>query len=106
LATWCGPCKRELPLLEGYYRVRHNAGLRILAVTTEDSLKPYQLAPLAKSMTIPMVRQFKGGYGQIRSLPTNFVIDRKGIVRYAASGAFDLDTMNKVLAPLLAENAE
>src|SRR5476651_1212361 len=36
-ATWCVPCKTELPLLDRYYRLQQPAGLRVLAVTTEDS---------------------------------------------------------------------
>jgi cytochrome c biogenesis protein CcmG/thiol:disulfide interchange protein DsbE len=106
-ATWCGPCKRELPLLEGYYRARQAVGLRVLAVATEDSLTPFQLRPLAKVLTIPMVKRFKGSdYGAIKLLPTNFVVDRKGILRYAAAGGFTVDSMNEVLGPLLAENIQ
>ena len=33
-ATWCAPCKKELPLLEGYYRARSANGLRVVAVST------------------------------------------------------------------------
>src|SRR5271154_1169281 len=102
-ATWCGPCKKELPLLEGYYRARQQAGLKILAVATEDSLTPLQLRPLAKELTIQMVKRFKGDYGEIKMLPTNFVIDRQGILRYAQSGGFTLELLNQVLTPLLAE---
>jgi cytochrome c biogenesis protein CcmG, thiol:disulfide interchange protein DsbE len=105
-ATWCGPCKRELPLLENYYRQRHSAGLVILAVATEDSLTPYQLRPLAKILTLQMVKRFKGNYGQVKYLPTNFVIDRKGILRYAESGGFTEQGLDQVLGPLIADTPD
>jgi len=105
-ATWCGPCKRELPLLEDYQRRQHSAGLVILAVATEDSLTPFQLRPLQKLLTLQMVKRFKGNYGDIKYLPTNFVIDRKGILRYAESGGFTQEELDQVLAPMLAETPD
>jgi cytochrome c biogenesis protein CcmG/thiol:disulfide interchange protein DsbE len=105
-ATWCGPCKKELPLLEDYHRKRHSAGLVVLAVATENSLTPLQLRPLAKILTLQMVKRFKGDYGEIKYLPTNFVIDRKGVLRYAEAGGFTEDSIEEVLGPLLAEKAE
>jgi hypothetical protein len=92
-----------LPLLEGYFRAQQHAGLKVLAVTTEDSLTPYQLKPLQKVLTLPMVKRFSGNYGQIKYLPTNFVIDRAGVLRYAQSGAFSLESLNAILVPLLNE---
>ena len=105
-ATWCGPCKRELPLLEDYHRRQHSAGLVILAVATEDSLTPFQLRPLQKLLTLQMVKRFKGDYGDIKYLPTNFVIDRKGILRYAESGGFTREGIEEVLGPLIAETRD
>ena len=38
-------------------------------------------------------------------VPTNYVIDRSGILRYAKSGSFDLDDLNQLLVPLMQEPA-
>ncbi len=103
-ATWCGPCKRELPLLDGVYRVatKKNYGLKILAITTEDSLPMNELRPLAAKVSFDMARYFHGPYGVMKGVPTNYIIDRNGILRYAKADAFDLDKLNEVLIPLFA----
>ncbi len=104
-ATWCGPCKKELPLLDAYYRLQQEHDLRIIAITTEDSLPPRELKPLANAVSFPMLRQYKGRYQVLGGVPTNYIVDRNGIVRYAHSGAFDLNALNKLLIPLLSEPA-
>ena len=42
-ATWCVPCREELPLLDRYYRLQRAHGLRVIAVTTEGSVSAGQL---------------------------------------------------------------
>ena len=54
---------------------------------------------------MPSVRKIKGSHAVMGGLPTNYIIDRAGIVRYAKAGAFDLDQLNTLLVPLLAEKA-
>lgn len=106
-ATWCVPCRKELPTLDRYYQLSKDAGLRVYAVTTEDSLQPYKLKKLFDVMHIDPVRSIKGPYDVLdNGVPTNIIIDRNGVVRYAKAAALDLDKMNELLVPLLNEKVK
>jgi len=104
-ATWCVPCRQELPLLDGYYRMQKEHGLVVLAATTEDSVPEYQMRKLFGVMAITPLHRLRGPYAPMEGVPTNYVIDRAGVLRYARAGAFTLDALNDLLVPLLNEPA-
>lgn len=107
-ATWCAPCRTELPLLNNYYQVAAKRGwpLKIFAVATEDSVPKSQLKQLFSLLSISPTDRIRGGpFADVDGLPTNYVIDKAGVLRYAKAGAFDLDDLNAVLIPLLKEPA-
>ncbi|MEG3122849.1 TlpA family protein disulfide reductase [Sphingomonas sp. GB1N7] len=102
-ATWCVPCREELPLLDRYYDLQRKNGLKVYAITTEGSLPLFQLKKLFAVMKIPAARKINGPYGNVRAVPTNYIIDRAGRIRYAKAAAFTLDGLNAELVPLLSE---
>ncbi|GAA4216425.1 TlpA disulfide reductase family protein [Sphingomonas endophytica] len=102
-ATWCVPCRAELPLLDSYYRRLKQHGLQVFAITTEGSVPLYQMKALFAAMAIPSVRRVKGMPVEMPAVPTNYIIDRAGVVRYAQAGALDLDGLNREIVPLLKE---
>lgn len=105
-ATWCGPCKKELPELDIYYRAHAKDGLRIFAVTTEDSVPDSYLKKLSAALSFPLAHRISGkGLAEMEGVPTNYVIDRQGVVRWAQAGALTPETLDQVIGPLLAEPA-
>jgi peroxiredoxin len=102
-ATWCAPCRVELPMLEGAFQAYSKYGFQVLAVATEDSLPEKKLRPLAAQLTIPLVKHMKGPYHDLRAVPTSYIIDRSGKLVYAKAGALDLQTLNAIVVPLLKE---
>ncbi len=104
-ATWCGPCKQELPALDAYYRVHARDGLRIFAVTVDDSVPESRLKPLSAMLAFPLAHSVHGGFPELEGVPTNYVIDRQGIIRYAEANAFTAAQLDAVIGPLLAEPA-
>jgi hypothetical protein len=54
-------------------------------------------------MSIPSARKIKGPYAIMKGVPTNYIIDRSGHIRYAKAAAFDLEALNSLLVPLLKE---
>ena len=58
---------------------------------------------LFAALAITPAKAIKGITHARPAVPTNYIIDRRGIVRYAKAGAMDLDDLNRELIPLLRE---
>ncbi|MDR4494514.1 MAG: redoxin domain-containing protein [Nitrospirales bacterium] len=95
-ATWCFPCRVEMPSMEALYRSYREKGLEILAVSVDEQgpavTRPFQED---KGLTFPILhdRDYQVGliYGA-RSLPMTYIIDRQGIIRERVFGSREWDT--------------
>ncbi len=79
-ATWCPPCKEEMPLFESVYRKYKDRGFEILAISTDGNLEPVKKFVKEFGLTFPILhddRNVANLYG-VQGLPTSFLIDRDG----------------------------
>ena len=110
-ATWCGPCRQELPLIDAYVRAYKKKfqrdDLKVFAVTIDNSVSDAELKPLAGALSFPLMSRLDSfSYGEINgAVPSNYVIGRDGVLRYARAGSFTFDVLNEVLPPLLSQAA-
>jgi thiol-disulfide isomerase/thioredoxin len=102
-ASWCVPCKRELPLLDAFHQKEAKERLAIIAVSDETITSFERFRKLGSTMSIILARAFHGPYGAMGSLPVNYIIDRYGMVRYAKAGAFTDADLERLVEPLLRE---
>jgi len=108
-ATWCTPCREELPLLSDYLASHAAAGLQILGFSLDTRERLEEVRQVAHSLRFPvglMSDSSAPGYGRIWRLPVSFTIDRQG--RLAEDGwkekkpAWTRERLDQLVAPLLA----
>jgi peroxiredoxin len=106
-ATWCPPCKEEMPTLQGFYDAHKGDGFVIIAINdgdpTADVLKfveDYQLTfPVWLDPTyIATEKAF-----HTLNLPTSFVIDRAGTIQLTWVGGISAQMLEKHVTPLIVE---
>jgi cytochrome c biogenesis protein CcmG/thiol:disulfide interchange protein DsbE len=94
-ATWCSPCKREIPSLLRLYQLRKDKGFEIVAVTTERA-STSQIASFAEryQMSFPILLNPRADVGSkywVRAIPTSFLLDKNGVIRWKIIGGREWD---------------
>ena len=95
-ATWCGPCRVEMPAMETLYKTFERKDFEILAVSTDQQgvavTRPFRNQ---LGLTFPILHDsdYRVGlaYGA-RSLPMTFLVDRRGVIIHRIFGARDWES--------------
>jgi len=80
-ATWCGPCRQELPLLSAYAEQHATDGLMVLGFSLDGPEDLRKVQAVAQSLHFPVglvAHSTLPGYGRIWRIPVNFAIDAQG----------------------------
>jgi cytochrome c biogenesis protein CcmG/thiol:disulfide interchange protein DsbE len=90
-ASWCPPCRAEMPALERMYQAYQNKGLEVLAVNSTFQDREADAAAFAHSfsLTFPILLDRTGSVSNrylLRALPSTFFVDRRGVIRTVIIG--------------------
>ena len=106
-ATWCPPCKAEIPTLEAYYKAHAANGFIIVGIEAGEPQADVSKFVQEHEMTYPVWFDLKSAALDAfknQNLPNSYVIDRKGTIRLAWVGEINQAMLEKYVTPLLAEN--
>ncbi|KKM09265.1 hypothetical protein SY88_19775 [Clostridiales bacterium PH28_bin88] len=93
-ATWCPPCKEEMPDLNRFYLEEKDKGVMLLAVNIMQRDTPEGIRSFMKDngYDMPVLldeSQKVGATYRVAYIPTTYFIDREGIIRYSKTGALN-----------------
>jgi thiol-disulfide isomerase/thioredoxin len=101
-ATWCGPCRSEMPSMETVYQRLKNKGFEILAVNIGESRGKVSEFMQEYKLNFPAVldeKSITGSQYNVRAIPTTYIIDRRGLIIARIVGSINWNTP-KVIAAL------
>lgn len=110
-ATWCAPCRIEMPILDAFYRRHRNQGLAMLAISIDQGVSNRKLQELTRNFSFAVARidDVKMPRRDIPvALPVTRVYDRDGRLAFATRGdgrtMIDDAMLERMVSPLLASH--
>ena len=105
-ATWCPPCKAEMPALHDFYLKHKAEGFELLAINSGESRSAVQQFIDQKGFTFPVLldtnKDVLDGLG-VSGFPTSIFVGRDGTVKTIHIGGLTPDAIEKQLTPLLSQ---
>jgi thiol-disulfide isomerase/thioredoxin len=111
-ATWCKPCREEMPALDAFYRAHRAEGLEVIAISIEGPEDLAKIKGVLKNFSFPAALAAGGdtaGYGKLSRVPVTFVIDRRGVLQFDGfkfTKPLDQAMLDKIVTPLLRNSGD
>jgi cytochrome c biogenesis protein CcmG/thiol:disulfide interchange protein DsbE len=107
-ASWCPPCKSEMPLLQRTHEQIASRGGVVLGIDTQEPPEKALAFLREKGITFPSLRDRDREYGRdfgVSAYPETFLIDRRGRIAALQRGPIDQAWLDEHLEPLLKERS-
>lgn len=103
-ATWCPPCREEMPALQQFYRENRTKGVVVLGVDQGESAQAASAFAREHGVTFPILLDADQQYGRSYAavgLPTTVIVGRNGHVMRGIDGQLTLAQMREAVGPAL-----
>lgn len=103
-ATWCPPCRAEMPGINRFYEAHQDEGLVVLAINAQEDAATVRPFIQNNNFSFPVLLDLEGRVASqysTRSFPTTFIIDRDGVIQHVQTGEISEDELARVVLPLL-----
>ena len=103
-ATWCPYCRKEMPVIDSFWRDYRSKGFEVVAISLDDP--PEKIAAWMKDkgytfQAAPTNPSVAAAFGSVSSVPTSFIVDTEGHIRHKISGQVYYGRLEKLIIPLL-----
>lgn len=104
-ATWCGPCKIEIPWFVEFQRTYKDRGFTVIGVSVDedgwDAVRPFLAARQVNYPVVVATPEVEMKYGGVEALPMSFLIDRNGLIASTHVGLVTKKTYEDEIRQLL-----
>ncbi|OJW95306.1 TlpA disulfide reductase family protein [Thiobacillus sp. 65-1402] len=103
-ATWCPYCRKEKPVIDRFWQDYRERGFEVVSISVDDP--PEKIAVWMRDkeyafMAAPTNASVTHAFGNVKSVPTSFIVDSEGRIRHRIAGQVHYPRLEKLIAPLL-----